>query len=364
MLSTRLRAGNFADSVFGSGLTTLETAYASGNSLQVDRLFYSFPVGDSFTVVGGPIVRQDDMLAMWPSTYPADTILDFFTYAGAPGAYNLSVGTGAGVIWSNNGWNFSASYLSTNGDTSDPTVPAPSLGLAVQPAKTCGGIATDCSGSNGTVQLGYDAESWGIAAAYTYARGHHGASIYDGNATPFAAALSRTGTTQSYGVSAYWSPEDSGWIPSFNVGWGLSSTPGWDDSDITPVVFTPGPYDGYGILHFKSQSWYVGMEWSDVFIEGNSAGMAVGQPTYVTSVEFADDYPNSDFINDANYAWEWWYKFQVTDNISVTPSIFYLSRPKGQATSFGDTTDRANVPTDYNDTFSNLGGLIKTSFSF
>ena len=197
---------------------------------------------------------------------------------------------------------------------------------------------------------------------HTYARGHHGASIYDGNATPFASALSRTGTTQSYGLSAYWSPDDSGWIPSFNVGWGLSSTPGWDDSDITPVVFSPGPYDGYEILHFKSQSWYIGMEWSDVFIEGNSAGMAVGQPTYVTSVDFSDDYPNSDYINDANYAWEWWYKFQVTDNISVTPSIFYLSRPKGQATAYGDTFDRANIPTDYDDTFSNLGGLIKTSF--
>ena len=166
MLSTRLRAGNFGNSVFGTGLTTLETAYASGNSLQVDRLFYSFPVGDSFTVVGGPIVRQDDMLAMWPSTYPADTILDFFTYAGAPAAYNLSVGAGAGVIWSKNGWNFSASYLSTNADSSDPTSPAPSVGLTLQPAKTCGGIATDCSGSNGTVQLGYDAKSWGVAAAY------------------------------------------------------------------------------------------------------------------------------------------------------------------------------------------------------
>jgi hypothetical protein len=35
------------------------------------------------------VVRQDDMLAVWPSAYPADTVLDFFTYAGAPATYNL-----------------------------------------------------------------------------------------------------------------------------------------------------------------------------------------------------------------------------------------------------------------------------------
>ena len=303
------------------------------------------------------------MLAVWPSNYPVDTILDFFTYAGAPGAYNLSVGSGAGFIWTKNSWSFSANYLSTNGNSSDPSVPAPTIGLAPQPAKKCGGIATDCAGSNGTVQIGYNADGWGLAAAYTYARGHNGASIYDGNATPLAAALSRSGTTQSYGISGYWSPADSGWIPSLSAGWGMTHTPGWD-GDLTPVVFTPGPYNAYGITDYKSQSWFVGMQWSDVLLQGNSAGMAFGQPTYVTYVDFADEYPNSGHIDDANYAWEWWYSFQVSDNISVTPSIFYLSRPKGQATAYGDTTDRDNVPTDFDDTFSNFGGLVKATFAF
>ena len=98
-------------------------------------------------------------------------------------------------------------------------------------------------------------------------------------------------------------------------------------------------------------------------IAGNSAGMAIGQPTFATSVDFEGDYPSSDFINDGNYAWEWWYKFQVTDNISVTPAIFYLSRPRGQSTAYGSYTSRDDVPTDYDDTFSNFGGLIKTTSS-
>jgi len=42
---------------------------------------------------------------------------------------------------------------------------------------------------------------------------------------------------------------------------------------------------------------------------------------------------------------------QVTDNISVTPALFYLSRPLGQDTTPGTT-------------FRQLGGLVKTSFRF
>jgi carbohydrate-selective porin OprB len=87
------------------------------------------------------------------------------------------------------------------------------------------------------------------------------------------------------------------------------------------------------------------LEWSDVLLKGNNAGMAVGQPVFATSLK-GDSTPA-----DGNYVWEWWYKLQVTDNISVTPALFYLSRPLGQLT-----------PTDQ--TFSQLGALVKTTFSF
>ncbi|MFL0736868.1 MAG: iron uptake porin, partial [Prochlorococcus sp.] len=105
LLKTRLRAGNFGNSPFGGGqyvgLDAMEVAFDSGDSLNVDRLWYQFPVGDSFTVTAGAKVRQDDMLAVWPSAYPADTVLDFFTYAGAPGAYSLTLGGGGGIWWEN-----------------------------------------------------------------------------------------------------------------------------------------------------------------------------------------------------------------------------------------------------------------------
>jgi len=87
-----LRSGNFADSAYSGngyvGLDALETAFEEGsgpNNVVVNRLWYQFPIGSSFTATVGGRVRQDDMLAVWPSAYPADTVLDFFTYAGAPG---------------------------------------------------------------------------------------------------------------------------------------------------------------------------------------------------------------------------------------------------------------------------------------
>ena len=54
---------------------------------------------------------------------------------------------------------------------------------------------------------------------------------------------------------------------------------------------------------------------------------------------------------DGQFIWVWWYQFQVTDNISVTPALFYLSRPMGDLTPDGST-------------FQQLGGLIKTTFVF
>jgi hypothetical protein len=301
----------------------------------IDRMFYSFPIGDNFTVTGGPRVRQDDMLAVWPSAYPADTTMDFFTYAGAPGAYNLSLGGGAGLTWADNGFSISASYLSINANNGNP--------------QTGGGIATDAAGSNATVQLGYGADNWGLYGVYNYGSTDNGVGLYSGNGTPLAVAFQGMGVTNSFGLSAYWSPEDSGWIPSISVGWGLNSI---DDTNNESAFINSA----------TSQSWYVGVQWDDVFMDGNTFGMAVGQPTFVTDVDYDSEYDgSSDFVADGNYAFEWWYKFQVTDNISITPAIYYLSRPYGDLTDGGG---RAFGGDRKDKTFNSLGTLVKTTFKF
>ena len=46
-----------------------------------------------------------------------DTLLDIFTYAGAPGAYNSNLGAGAGLWWKRGNWNLSLNYIAGNADT-------------------------------------------------------------------------------------------------------------------------------------------------------------------------------------------------------------------------------------------------------
>jgi len=332
LLRTRLRAGNFGSSPWGSGpvgLNALEAGFeepSGADSVGINRLFYQFPIGSGFTATVGGRVRQDDMLAVWPSVYPADTVLDIFTYAGAPGAYSLALGSGAGLWWQKDGFTVSANYVAVNGNVGNPSE---------------GGIGTSGSAQTGTVQVAYTQPSFGLAVAYVYTSPEAGqAGLYAGNGTPLANfGFANSDSVNSVGISGYWQPSSSSWIPSISAGWGING----HSSDSIAVI------DGA-----QTQSWYVGLQWSDVFIKGNAAGMAVGQATFFT--KSGDD----DILspNDGNYAWEWWYKFQVTDNISVTPALYYLSAPLGQVSK---NVGAVNVN---GSDFNNFGGFIKTTFKF
>jgi len=351
LLRARLRAANFGNSPwFGTnnpiGLNALEIAYEElcgdsdcGDVVSVNRLFYQIPIGAGFTATIGGRVRQDEMLAMWPSAYPADTALDVFTYAGAPGAYNKSLGAGGGLWWkSGSGFSLSASYVSLNGHQGSP-------GLGTSFGESCddnsGGLATRCSQSTFTGQMAYGEESFGLALAYSYAQ--RGAGLYGGNGTPLAvAASSFANNASSVGISGYWSPVISPLFPSISAGWGISGYRLEDDG----VLFS-------WIDGARSQSWYVGLQWSDVLAKGHVFGMAVGQPTFITRVDTAiPDEPNLRIPNDGNYAWEWWYKLQLRDSITITPAIYYLSAPLGQ------------LQKNEGGTLSNFGGLVKTTFRF
>ena len=387
LLRVRLRSADFQSSAFGfsaeSGIgspfawaldspsyrtpSSLEVAFEEGklaNAVKIDRLFYQFPVGDGFTFTVGGRVEQDDMLALWPSAYPSEAILDFFTYAGAPGAYNSNLGVGGGLWWKSGGFSISANYVSANGGNanSSPTLipdPANSSERTVGDCTTAGGIATACSASTGTVQIGYSTvddsgEAWGLAAAYNFSSQHLG-NLYEGTATPLATTVGLLGNTQSVGLSGYWEPEESGWVPSVSVGWGVNTTSGGANATLM----------GYEFESATTQSWSIGLEWWDVFLQGNNAGMAVGQRGFVTALDLSgqrssdldvvrgfNDASASErrLVRDGQYAWEWWYQFQVTDSIAITPALFYLSRPLGTL-SQGVSLNQ-------------FGGLLKTSFRF
>ena len=88
----------------------------------------------------------------------------------------------------------------------------------------------------------------------------------------------------------------------------------------------------------------VGLQWSDVFLQGNALGFAVGQPQFVSSLDFGNP-------DDGNYALELWYSCQITDNITVAPGIYWLSNPSGELSSADDLMGI-------------FGGVVQTRFKF
>jgi hypothetical protein len=376
LLYTRLRSGNMDNAFNGKGLnlTALDKGFDSNgvpDSVVLDRLYYRFPVGKEWSFLVGARARNTEFLGTNPSVYASakgDRILDFFSVHGAPGVYNKATGAMGGVMWRQNvkpgkgRFAVSASYVAPNGNIGNAYD-----GNADECSSTEGGIGTDCSRGSFLAQLGYSAPQWAITAAYRY--GQAGSNFRRG--TNFAANNSwwlRNGESNSFALNGYWQPKQSGWVPSVSAGWAINS--------LGNNARTANYYDSE-LYVSQSQSWFVGLQWDDVFAKGNSAGMAVGQSTFATSMNRGTDYlyldrydPSKGFSTtrnklnrtpyDGNYVWEWWYKFQVTDNISVTPSLFYLSRPLGQDTiSYNDQGRRR-----YGDTFGAFGGLIQTTFKF
>lgn len=301
-LRTLLRAGDFdsANSAFGAGLSTLEVGYQEDGGpdvLGIDDLFYQFPIGAHFTATLAARTEQVDMLALWPSAYPSDTVLNLLSLNGAPVAYNKNLGPGFGLWWQNNGWSVSANYVAANaGDAS-------------------AGLFTGDSAAASTVQVGYGKENWAIAAIYSYLDG----GVAVPGATPFVTdAIGSGGSTQAFGISGFWQPLQGGWMPSISAGYGINRSSG---SDLR-----------------TSQSWLLGLQWSDVLVQGNNAGMGLGQPAFATATR------HGAATESGAWAFECWYEWTVSDAISVTPALFVL-------TDGGDGADQ-------------IGALIKTSFRF
>ena len=307
LLRTRLRSGNFSSQPFGSSSSILkldkaETSQGTGTSSNVwlDRLYYTFPVGKNVKLTAGALVRNTEM--SWiASAYKSD-ILDFFQLGGTSGVYNKATGAGVGAQYTQPGTQglvANLNYVAENGADSSTGV-------------------FDSSGKlNLLAQVGYRAPQYGIAVGYRY--GTEGSRVRNYNALGGGSgALTYGQDSSSVAFNAYWQPKTSGIVPSITFGYGYNGVTG----------------AGKATGATNSQSWMTGLQWSDVFAKGNAAGVAVGQPS------------NSENANKATML-EVFYKYQVSDNISVTPAVFYVSDNQGALNAS-----------------SNWGGVIQTTFKF
>ena len=288
MLTTVLRATSITD------LQRRSDVYGDCQGRQpavgIGRLYYTFLLAISLHRWSS--VARRLLHVRRPATYhPSDLLLDFFTYGGAPLTNNLAgalVGAGVGATYpiGDTGFTVSGNYVAGNTSAQSSTV----------------GIAGEETASTSSWQLFYEGEAFdgNLLASVGYS--------FDQNIGIAIGTSASTADRNSYSIAAGWKPADSGLIPSISTGYSASDVEVGDDLD----------------------SWYVGLEWSDVFIEGNSFGAAIGSA------------PSTEALD--NTMWEMFYSFAVTDNITVTPAIFGIDEEGAAEEEFG--------------------GIVKTTFTF
>ncbi|MDC3056681.1 iron uptake porin, partial [bacterium] len=274
-LYTRLRAGNM-NNVWTNKNSYLSDAKSGNNTLKVDKLWYSFPVGDfKFTV--GALVENYYMVET-PTRYKP--ILKAFKLGGYGAVMGASTGQGFGVQWRQNvapgeaALNIAANYVADGGEgaSSDSE-----LGMF--------GRATD---GYFLSQVGYGDRTWYISALYAHKQGADGSKPAMGYSTP--AASNYDEALNAFGLRGFWTPEESGFIPTISAGFDYGISDADADGKTEEVI-----------------GWMVGLNWNDAFIDGNKLGIGFGTySSYATEVKGDSD------PGDSNFAIEGYYDFQVT----------------------------------------------------
>ncbi len=345
----RFRSGNFGPSGFISNpptpLTRLDVAFqepACGNGqgacpgrlISVNRAYLQVPLTPEIRFTVGARVMQLDMLPVWPSVYNESPILDLFQYAGSPGAYGKRLGGGFGAWWQPRG-----------------TLQGLSLGYAyvagrAEGAARGGGLFSPDASQTSTVQLALTRPQWNITGAYTLS----GPQVRL-RGTPLASQLAagaQDGSLGSWSVAGYWQPRRSGWIPSISAGWGQDQ-------------FRFGRYPVAGVAGIRTSSWTTGLVWNDLFGQGNNLGFALGSPAHVTAITTPAQGP----VDDRGLAYELYYRIVVSDQLTLTPALFWLPRPRGALTASGDPATVLGSPLpSQNASLGVWAGLVRATLRF
>ena len=180
----------------------LSDAKSGGNELKVDKLWYSFPVGDfKFTV--GALQRTTTWWKHQPVTNPSQGF-----QTGWLRAVMGATPVGAGMQWRQNvkpgeaAFNIAANYVADGGEGASSDSELGMFGRA----------------TNGYFlsQVGYGNRKWYISALYAHKQGADGSTPAMGYSTPAASSYDKA--LNAVGIRGYWSPEESGFIPTISAG--------------------------------------------------------------------------------------------------------------------------------------------------
>ena len=250
---------------------------ASGDQLAVDGVSYTFPLGEKTTVFVGDNMDGSTLYST-ACVYggPTNTLDDC---GNASSALAAGFGTAAG-----------ASFDIGNGFTA-------AIGYETQGSGTTGVLTKESADAFGG-QLTYTADSYG--ASVTYAN----IESVDSNSVVVA------GQDITYwGLNGYWTPSESGSMPSISVGYEMGDPEQAGAEDTT--------------------HYFVGLQWDEV--GPGTFGAALGTTGH--TAESATEY----------LMYEAFYSYPINDGMTITPLVFVK-----ETSGTEDTT----------------GVMVKTSFSF
>ncbi|MEH1782505.1 MAG: iron uptake porin [Nostoc sp.] len=329
VLHTRLAAGNAQAFTLANGNAGAEGTQTfqigtgnGGNSVSIDRLTYEVPIGPANVYIAASGGQHSQYAAVnnpyfFDKTDGGNGALSTFASespiyrigGGAGIALNVPLGKGGGILGNSS---ITAGYLASNANN-----PGLNQGLT--------------NGSYAALgQLNFSVGDR-VALAATYVHGYNagGGSLFNSTAvngigpavgTNQANTLLNAGSSNSYGVEAAFRPSDklsvSGFVSYHQVtGFGAN-----DD--------------------FNAWSYGLGVALPDLGKKGNVLGIFAGAEPY--------SFNRPGFVgNNVPYHFEGFYKYRVSDNISITPGVIWLTSP-GQNSNNDDA----------------IIGTLRTTFTF
>jgi hypothetical protein len=297
------------------------------NSVQLYKLLYVFPATKNLVLFAGPAAETTDAgFGVTPFYGEGQEAISRF--AGVNPVARVSGGTsGAGLasavgfIWNlSDSLNLRALYASVNANLpGDQGFPATPLGAGFFNGSTVA-----------EAQLAFK-PSQSIDVALNYANSHHQLNILGtGLANADIGTLFGLPATQDVHVNSVGGTLTWRFSPNIALsGYGAAL---FVDNDGGPSAST------------TLTSWMAGIHFKDLLKKGNSAGILFGQPLYRVDASGAASLPSNRSIP---YHLEAYFRYQVTDNISITPGGFVLFNPEGD--SRNDTT---------------AVGVLRTTFTF
>ena len=265
-LYVRLKTGNHGWSATKDKYNVyLGAGNGNDDILEVDKLWYTRPIGENQTIWVGPKIENYYMHGTTPSIYKP--VLKAFALGGNASAYGASTNAGAGWAYkADNGFAFSSNVVS-DGD---------------------GGLATDESETSWATQIGYTQPQYSLSAIVNLKSNGWNDEYFQ---TDLGEARGGDGSSTNVGFRAWWRPAETGTAtPSISAGYDTSENDNDGES--------------------STSAYFVGLTWQDVFSSDDRIGLAFGQPQ---KLEGEDVDP---------FLYELYYDYKVNDSITMTPTIF------------------------------------------